>query len=530
MRDDLLLIKGHFFFLFAALGPILPFISVIGKQLGISEVAMGTIYAVIPLLYFITKPVYGFIIDYFVRQRTFIFTLTVALMGVFYLLIYFVPHTPLQKNTPATSNTTNISCTSVLFCDLHKQDYPNWTVNQICSLSCENGIQENDVELRLLPELCNNTAHDINLNTRCNVTQADCHIDCKYLSPVSFVPLETLYRTSSFWIFVLLMALGSIGFNIVNTASDAICFNALGDGNEMKYGNQRMWGTVGYGITAFLAGYYIDHLSKGLTVKNNTPAFVLLMFFISLDIIVCSRLKFAPIPNSHRIVREACQVLRKPHVMIFVFFSLIIGLCDGFLVYYLFWYMETVANESGYYNKIRLIEGLTVLVQSFGGELLMFPLSGKIIKKIGYGNSLTMCFLFFAVRFLALSFIPNPWWTLPIEMVLFGVTYAFSYCTIVAYVSTISSTKIRGTMQGIVSGCYDGIGYALGSLLGGVLITLYEMRVTFRIFGAIALATAIIHYILYMVYLRKKICTNKEVVYIVPEESSKPVSPDNDDD
>lgn len=59
----------------------------------------------------------------------------------------------------------------------------------------------------------------------------------------------------------------------------------------MKYGSQRMWGTVGYGITAFLAGYYIDHLSKGSIVKNNTPAFVLLMFFISLDIIVCSRLK-----------------------------------------------------------------------------------------------------------------------------------------------------------------------------------------------------------------------------------------------
>lgn len=51
-------------------------------------------------------------------------------------------------------------------------------------------------------------------------------------------------------------------------------------------------------------------------------------------------------------------------------------------------------------------------------------------------------------------------------------------------------------------------GYALGSLLGGILITLYEMRVTFRIFGGIALVTAIIHYILYMVYLRKKICTS----------------------
>lgn len=64
-----------------------------------------------------------------------------------------------------------------------------------------------------------------------------------------------------------------------------------GEGNEDQYGNQRMWGTIGYGITAFSAGYLIDYVSKETVSKNNTPAFVLLMFFISLDIIVCSRLK-----------------------------------------------------------------------------------------------------------------------------------------------------------------------------------------------------------------------------------------------
>lgn len=211
---------------------------------------MGTIYAVIPVLYFITKPLYGFIIDYFVRQRTFIFTMTVALMGVFYLLIYFVPQTPLQKNSPTNNN---VSCIPVLFCDLHvrkrkhifniistsnikhadnisfmcqqKHDYPNWTVNQVCDLSCKNGIEESGVEVRLFPNQCNSTR---DINTQCNVSQVDCNIKCDFLDPVSYVSLEKLFKTSSFWIFVSLMALGSIGFNIVNTASDAICFNALG--------------------------------------------------------------------------------------------------------------------------------------------------------------------------------------------------------------------------------------------------------------------------------------------------------------
>ena len=245
---------------FIALGPILPFISVIGKQLGISEVAMGMIYAVVPAFYFPAKVLFGFIMDCFVRQRTCIFTTTVYLMGCFYLLIYFVPHIPLQKKIA----TNDVTCLSTLFCDLHvsyslpiwqfrwsysakpdgryssvlryfyvdlyeyfqRYDSPNWTVNQICSLSCKNGIQENDVELTLMPEHCSNI--DSNEYRCANVSKVNCNVSCEYMSPVSFVPLNDLYKSTHFWLFCLFVSLGLIGFNVVNTASDTLCFNALG--------------------------------------------------------------------------------------------------------------------------------------------------------------------------------------------------------------------------------------------------------------------------------------------------------------
>lgn len=99
----------------SALGPILPFLSVIGKQLGISEIVMGSVFTILPIFYFLGKIFYGYIVDYFVQQRTFIFTFAVALMGVSYLSIYFVPHTPLQKK----HFTDNVTCSSLIFCDLH---------------------------------------------------------------------------------------------------------------------------------------------------------------------------------------------------------------------------------------------------------------------------------------------------------------------------------------------------------------------------------------------------------------------------
>ena len=47
------------------MGPILPFTIVFGKQLGISEMVMGTFLAVLPMLFLVAKPAFGYLADYF---------------------------------------------------------------------------------------------------------------------------------------------------------------------------------------------------------------------------------------------------------------------------------------------------------------------------------------------------------------------------------------------------------------------------------------------------------------------------------
>lgn len=94
----------------------------------------------------------------------------------------------------------------------------------------------------------------------------------------------------------------------------------------------------------------------------------------------------------------------------------------------------------------------------------MRKFAGKILAKIGCHYSLALCFMLFSIRLYLLSFVPNPWWVLPIECLLHGPTYAFSYATMVSYVSQISTPAIQGTMQGFVSGVYDGIGKRLSAI------------------------------------------------------------------
>lgn len=47
------------------MGPILPQTNVFGKELGISPDVMGLITSVLPILYVLTKPAVGYLIDYF---------------------------------------------------------------------------------------------------------------------------------------------------------------------------------------------------------------------------------------------------------------------------------------------------------------------------------------------------------------------------------------------------------------------------------------------------------------------------------
>lgn len=47
------------------MGPILPQLAVLGKELGIAADVMGYITAILPILYVIAKPAFGLLADYF---------------------------------------------------------------------------------------------------------------------------------------------------------------------------------------------------------------------------------------------------------------------------------------------------------------------------------------------------------------------------------------------------------------------------------------------------------------------------------
>lgn len=515
----LLPIKAHYFCFMAALGPLLPQMNVFGRQLGVSPAVMGIVTSILPILFMIAKPVVGFLADYFKSLRKFIFLSLIVTMCTSFGLLYFLPATTEELTSLWQNGTVEINASKCPIGICNETNTAGALLQDVsCYYSCPDLKPDN-----LTNKFNASLYHDQNSFNICvNKTQkCDKPYDCKYVCEQIVHEDYFLYGTPTFWLFVILMSLGTIAFNVTNCISDAICFDILGNGGEMKYGKQRVWGTIGYGITALLSGFAIDKYSEGKPYKDYLPGIIIMMAFTLFDLIGCKKLRLPDLSTPSSITSEVWKLLKQRHIAIFICFATMAGVMDSFIIYYLFWYMEELAEIAGYHQHIKLLEGLTIAAESFGGEVLFFLISGKILSKIGYGHSLTICFFCYALRMGLISFVSNPWWVLPIEFFMQGPTYALCYTTIVAYASAVAPEGASATVQGIVAGMDDGFGFSIGSLIGGFLMKSIGGALSFKVFSIMALCCCIVHCILYFTVLKDRMGTHKSVLQKTLESKEK---------
>lgn len=294
------------------------------------------------------------------------------------------------------------------------------------------------------------------------------------------------------------MCIGTIGFNVANSVSDATCFEVLGD-KTMKYGAQRVWGTIGFGVTALVSGIIVHLYQKdvGSGVQAIAPAIIIMLAFGLFDIISIKWLQLPQFSNEgDSILSKVMDLLSQKSIAIFLVFATLAGILDSFIIYYMFWHLEEVAERTGYMESIKLIEGCVVAAECLGGEILFFLVSGKILKRIGYVHCLSVCFLMYSIRLALISIIPNPWWLVLVEFFMQGCSYALCYTCIVAYASAVAPPGTTATVQGLVAGMDDGVGFSLGSIIGGQMYKRFGGVISFRVFSIGALVMCVTHILL----------------------------------
>ncbi|XP_077290648.1 major facilitator superfamily domain-containing protein 6 [Arctopsyche grandis] len=559
INKELLPIKAHFFLFFAAMGPLLPQMPVYGKQLGISPDVMGLVTAVLPILWALAKPAIGFLVDYFHSYRKFVFMCLVFSMSASYFCIYFLPEPQYNNYIKSSNITTfrdfpNDRLTTWIYlkpCDTdidtsgcsNNSDLYQASCGWICKSQSNTSstgiadsnvwnfwIEREDMETGTLTALYYETEaescgyfnmNDYNDSLTGEEDGVKCIFrnNCRFLSCAFFdariedvnltMGLEddeyldkshtkndyNLYTTITFWGFVIFMCTGTVGYNVANCIGDAVCLDVLGPENGMKYGFQRAWGTAGYGLTALLSGLIVDYVSGDQPHKDFTPAFILMAAFTLVDLYFCRKLELPSMTRPVDAGGTLMNLFKQPPIFIFVIFAIVVGILDSFIIYYMLWFMEDVAIQSNNLGNIKFLEGLTIAVESFGGEILFFAYSGKILKYLGFQHTLSLGLFCYGLRLLSISLITQPWHFVLVEMFLQGPTYALCYATIVGYAASVAPPGLSATLQGILAGMDDGVGFCIGSLIGGLLYNSFGGKKSFLIMSLLAFAFALIHVI-----------------------------------
>lgn len=95
---------------------------------------------------------------------------------------------------------------------------------------------------------------------------------------------------------------------------------------------------------------------------------------------------------------------------------------------------------------MKTLQGLVGSIQSFGGELPFFFISGWFINKVGHVNSMTLVLFTFGIRLTLYSVLTNPWWVLPIEFSQ-GMTFGIFYAAMTTYANIVAPSGTAATLQ-----------------------------------------------------------------------------------
>ena len=107
-------------FYISGTAPIVPFLPVYARQLGLSSVIVGMIYTVLPITGMLAKPIFGAIADRW-RLQKILFLAFQVLTVISFFVIQFIPQ------IPSTARLATLDCDAVTYFKMCSNDIDNCT-------------------------------------------------------------------------------------------------------------------------------------------------------------------------------------------------------------------------------------------------------------------------------------------------------------------------------------------------------------------------------------------------------------------
>uniref|UniRef100_A0A8C2RK24 Major facilitator superfamily associated domain-containing protein n=1 Tax=Capra hircus TaxID=9925 RepID=A0A8C2RK24_CAPHI len=485
INNDLLISKVFYFFFYSAYGSLYPLLPVYYKQLGMSPSQSGLLVGIRYFIEFCSAPFWGVVADRFKKGKI-VLLFSLLCWVLFNLGIGFVkpatlrcvpkiPPTahPTNSSHPFTILPTNSSIVSFITTSprirekRHLLPYDGPVMSEAGPNVTETVIfptaPNKTSAPTLQPETDEITDHIVTLNPSTatssappgNATRETTTSMVTTTKPVPSDRVTLVYDQQEveaiFLVVLVVVVIGEFFSASSVTIVDTVTLQYLGKHRD-RYGLQRMWGSLGWGLAMLSVGIGIDYTHMDVLIegkgckppeyRNYQIVFFVFGVLMTMALIVATqfRFRYSHFKNSESKGKEVeiPQVERNSstesseetptttsHSQAFSFWDLIRLLCSvqygsvlfvawfmgfgyGFVFTFLYWHLEDLNGTTTLFGVCSVLSHVS--------ELTAYFFSHKLIELIGHIRVLYIGLACNTARYIYISYLENAWTVLPMEV------------------------------------------------------------------------------------------------------------------
>ena len=283
--------------------------------------------------------------------------------------------------------------------------------------------------------------------------------------------LVLIVQASAFWLLVAFVSVVAFCTSALIPLMDNSVMTMLRDRSD-AYGRIRLWGSLGWGLLAPVAGWFIQRHDLRWA------------FWISAGVFLLSLGASAGVPFSVSGKQEswwkgARKLLASRAWWLFLFVTFVAGLGTAAYNNYLFAYLADLGAS-------KTFMGLALSVATVS-ELPFFFFAGALLKRFRARGLLIVSLAAIGLRCFLYWLIRTPEAVLPAQL-LNGLAFSLLWSAGVSYARQSAPPGLGATAQGMFGAMVFGIGAAAGGLLGGVLLGKIGSAAMYGVFSVVTFA------------------------------------------
>jgi PPP family 3-phenylpropionic acid transporter len=292
---------------------------------------------------------------------------------------------------------------------------------------------------------------------------------------LALVSASALSLVSRFVLFIPVVAAYALFIAPIMPLVDNTVMEMLGE-QRGRYGKQRLWGAVGWGIAAPLVGWLVERSGLHWTFFS----YIVLM---TAGLLVIWILPVRQTSVAPKFWQGLHLLLRNWQWVIFLLLVFIGGTILSIISNFLFLFLNDM-------DASKTLMGLSLTIATIS-ELPVLFFSERLLKRWSDRELLTFALLISVIRSLAYSFINTSGLVLLVQL-LHGPSFSAMWVAGVSYANEIAPKGMGATAQGLFSGVQLGLAGTFGGLVGGFLYENFGAVMMFRWVGVVGLATLIL--------------------------------------